>query len=169
MGFTLPPELEREILARADRVNGVPIDKVEKHDHSVDANRMVDPGVAIIGTKLVIMLPVVTRSEANESAWHRKMIRKLSVKEAVRKTLGPHHGLLTPFAVAYHSGTALRVVFTRMSVRNLDRGNLAVSMKAVEDCIEGALLASDGSPLWRSEYEQEQGAVGVKVEIECWS
>lgn len=122
------------------------------------------------GGWLVITIPAIVRSEANESAWHRKMIRKLSAKEAVRTTLGPRHGLLTRYAEAYHSGKALRVKFVKLGGRRLDRGNLAVSLKAIEDAVEGALLANDGSPLWLSSYEQEPGGlIGVRVEIEVAS
>jgi hypothetical protein len=130
--------------------------------------KLVEPGVGIVEGKLVAFIPCVTRSEANESKWTRKMSRKLSAKRAVRETLGPHLMLLVPFAEAYHQGQALKVVLTRLGGRTLDRCNLPTSMKAVEDMIAGALLADDGSPQWHVSYEQEPGEVGVKVEIELW-
>lgn len=134
---------------------------------------LVEAGVAVsvnVATgeveSLVALLPVVTRSEANESKWVKKMSRKLSTKRAVRETLGPHHDKLSPFALAYHAGRALRIVFTRLGGKRLDRGNISVSLKAVEDCLEGALLANDGDPRWRAEYKQEPGgAVGVRIEL----
>lgn len=130
--------------------------------------KLIEPGIRLDAHRLEIHLPIATKGEANESKWTRKMNRKLSAKAAVRKIIGPHHRLLTPFAEAYHAGKALRIVFTRLGGRRIDLGNLSVCFKAIEDCIEGALLASDGDPRWVSKYEQSPGPgpMGVRVVIE---
>jgi hypothetical protein len=162
----LDKELERKILSMPGVVVCGPGSLVQTPaDHIPEVKEMVEPGVGIVGGTLVAFIPCVTRSEANESKWTRKMARKLSAKRAVRETLGPHLAMLVPFAEAYHQGKALRVVLTRLGGRTLDRCNLPTSMKAIEDMIAGALLADDGSPAWHVSYEQEPGAVGVKVEI----
>lgn len=162
MGWKISPELEAKCRAMCE--------PTVKESLTVESSEMVEPGIAIEANRLTILIPAVTRSEANESKWVKKMARKLSAKEAVRRTLGPHHAALSRYAEAYHAGKQLRVTFTRLGGRQLDRGNLAVSMKAIEDMIEGALLASDGSPLWMSFYEQEtSGPTGVRVEIEVYA
>ena len=127
----------------------------------------VTPIMTIDGGKLTAVIPCILRSEANKNdKLRQKLKRKMSVKKAVKEALGPHCSLLAPFAEAFHSGKALRVCFTRLGGRRLDRGNLAVSFKTVEDILEGALLANDGSSLWNSSYEQEPGgAVGVRIEL----
>ena len=127
----------------------------------------VTPSVTIDGGKLTAVIPCILRSEANKNdKLRQKLKRKMSVKKAVKEALGPHAFLLALFAEAYHRGKVLRIVFTRLGGRRLDRGNLAVSFKTVEDILEGALLANDGSPLWQSSYEQEPGGpVGVRIEL----
>jgi hypothetical protein len=128
--------------------------------------RMVVATVAMEGDTLVAFIPAITRSEANESKWTRKMVRKLSAKKAVKDTLGCHYRLLVPFAEAYHAGKPIRVTLTRLGGRKLDACNLPSSMKAIEDALEGALLADDGSPLWIVEYRQNVGHhVGVQINL----
>lgn len=113
------------------------------------------------------IIPALTRSETNEPKWVQKMRRKLSAKEACRRTIGPYLALLVPFAKAYHAGKTLLIIFTRLGGRRLDPCNLPSSMKVVEDMIAGALLANDGSPIWQVTYQQEPGGqIGVKVTIE---
>lgn len=130
---------------------------------------LVTPSVSIVGESLVAMIPAVTRSGANELRWAKKMMRNLSVKRAVRETLGPHHDKLSRFALAYHAGRALRITFVRLGGRRLDAGNVAMSLKSVEDVLEGALLANDGDARWRAEYCQEPGgSVGVRITIELF-
>lgn len=129
--------------------------------------KLVEPGIVTVGNQLVITLPVVTRSEANESKWDVKMRRKFPARRAVRDTLGAAYASLVPFAEAYHAGRALRVVFARLGGRRLDRCNLPSSMKAVEDMVAGALLADDGDSRWHVSYEQDPGGpVGVCITIE---
>ena len=128
---------------------------------------MVEPWVGVSNGILVALIPAITRSEANESKWTAKMRRKLSAKKAVRDTVGPHLSLLLPYAEAYHAGKGLRLYFVRLGGRKLDRmANLGPSLKVIEDCFAGAMLADDGDLRWRSECSQEPGGrVGVRVEI----
>jgi hypothetical protein len=61
-----------------------------------------------------------------------------------------------------------RITLTRINRtrHRLDVGNLAVSMKAVQDGVCDALGIDDGDPAIEWGYRQEQGeAYGVKVEV----
>jgi hypothetical protein len=166
----LPKHLVDQILSRP----GVVVRSAVMHaptDNTPASDEFVQPSVELSARdkRLTATIPAVTKGNTNgvESKWWKKMSRNLSAKKAVRDTLGPHVLKLVPFAVAWHRGNALRIVFTRLGGRRLDRGNLATSLKAVEDMIEGALLACDGDPRWLSSYEQcPGGPVGVRVEIE---
>ena len=44
--------------------------------------------------------------------------------ELIQLAWGPHLSRLAPFGEAYHQGKALRIVFTRMGGRKMDRSNL---------------------------------------------
>lgn len=160
MGMKLPKDLERKILSMCGEES--------KADAPTIATvpKMVQPSVAFVGDKLVAYIPCVTRTEANESSWARKMLRKLPAKRITRETLGPYAGLLVPFIEAWHRGEALRVTFTRLGSRRLDAGNLPSSLKSVEDVVAAGLFADDGDPKWMARYEQSPGGeVGVRVEI----
>lgn len=128
---------------------------------------LVEPIVFAAGGVFTAYLPIITRSEANESAWYRKMKRKCAAKRVIREALGPHLGLLVPYAEHFHSGGALRVVLTRLGGRKMDRTvNNPNALKVVEDMIAGAMLIDDGDSRWHCRCEQEPGGpVGVRVEI----
>ncbi len=133
--------------------------------------KMVEPGVAVVDGVFVAMIPAILRSEANESQWHRKMLRKLSSKKAVRDTLGPHLAILLPYAEAYHAGKGLRAKFTKLGGRKLDvMANLGNSMKAIEDAVAWAMLVDDGDSRWHATPHYEPGElVGVRVEISIFA
>lgn len=136
----------------------------------VDDDTLVESSCTLVNGVFVAMIPAMTRSEANESSWYRKMLRKGPAKNACRLTLRRGHALLTYFVAAYLAGKALKLTFTRMGGRLLDAGNLSVSMKTIEDMVAGALLIDDGDPLWLPIYQQIPGGpVGVRVEIEVLS
>jgi hypothetical protein len=84
-----------------------------------------------------------------------------------RRPLGRHLSLMAPFADAYHGGKALRIVFTRLGGRRMDRSNLPTAIKATEDALAFMMGACDGDPRWRNEFAQEPGgAFGVRIELE---
>ena len=170
----ISPELERQILARPDTVvrtggaamaiYNTPI--AFRHKHVTNKAKLVEPSVDLIGGTFVAVIPAITRSEANEPRWVKKMRRKLSTKQAVRQTIGPYARLLWPLAEAYHQGKMLKVCMTRLGGRRLDECNLPSSMKVVEDMVAGALLADDGDPRWSPRWKQSPGGeIGVVVEI----
>jgi hypothetical protein len=162
MGMRVDKETERRILQLV--ADGLPL---LKRIPDEEPQEMVEFGIAIEKNRLTCTIPCITRSEANESKWHKKMARKLSVKRAVRESLGRHHAAFSTFAEHFHQGKPLRVVLTRLGGRKLDAlANLGASLKGVEDMIAGLLLADDGSPLWQATAAQEPGGpMGVRVEI----
>lgn len=128
---------------------------------------MLDASATLCDGKLTVCLPVVTASESNERRWQRTMHRKISAKRAVREAIGPHHGLFTPFAEAYHSGEAIAVSFCRVGQRRCDHSNLPAAMKYVEDQIAAFIAADDGDPRWRPTFSQDADheRIGVVVEM----
>ncbi len=159
------PGLSPETLAEIER-GQMPQCRPLEGPEELGTQEMVEAGFAANSGCLTITIPCITRSEANESSWMAKMRRKLPAKRATREALAPCHGFLNRYVVAYHSDRALRIVFTRLGGRRLDKGNLPSSLKAVEDVVAAALLADDGSPKWHVSYEQIPGGpLGVRVEI----
>lgn len=166
----LPKDVLRDILARAEPSTRQPLGAKLTKKAKRATETLVQPHVLVALGQFIAILPIVTRSEANEPAWQRKMARKMTAKRIFREAIGPHYSLLEPFARAYHSQKALRVRFTRLGGRKLDLCNLPTSMKAVEDMLAGALLADDGDPRWMVSYEQSLGGpVGVRIEMEVAS
>lgn len=131
---------------------------------------LVEAGVVYENNRLVITVPCVLRSEANESQWQRTMARKLTVKKMIRQVLGPSLRELLPFADAFHNGyRSLKVTITKLGGRQFDKDNLYRAVKVVQDMIAGALLVDDGSPSWMMSAEQEPGGpCGVRIEIEVF-
>lgn len=131
------------------------------------AAKLVEPGIALVSGRLVIMVAVETRNEANQRDWRARSRRSGAAWRAVRESVGVHLSLLEPFARHYASGGALRVTFTRLGGRRLDQmANLGVALKGVEDAVAFLVGADDGDPRWHPVPRQEAGVVGVRVEIE---
>src|SRR5580658_5789805 len=108
MKFDLTKEQELDLIARGAKVTHVNEAALtgspsKEADVEPGERKMVERSVEVVDGKFIAVLPVITRSEANESSWHRKMHRKLSGKAACRQILGPHLRLLVPFAEAYHA------------------------------------------------------------------
>ncbi len=172
MGFTqkdLPPEVWKAIMER-----GVPVGepaRIKEKPTSKAPKPLIGPGVEIEGRKLVIRLPIVTKSESNERSWCKTMSRKISAKKTVRETIGRHHAKFTRFVEEYHKGAALNVLFKRVGHSKCDHSNLASAMKYIEDSVAAFLAADDGDPRWRSSFTQlpDFPLVGVVVEIEVFS
>jgi hypothetical protein len=161
----LSRELEAQILAmpgvqvrHAGSVEPAPAPKAKPE--------LVEPSVILAGGKLTAEIPVETVSEINDRKWKARSRRTGKAWKAVSRTICPHLILLASFAAAYHRGQALRIVFTRLGGKRLDRSNLPTALKATEDSVAYLLGADDGDPRWRAAWEQQPGgAVGVRVEI----
>ncbi len=111
-------------------------------------------------------LPVETSSEANGREWRKRSNRTQAARRVVSAQLGRDLVYLAVFAAHYHAGGALRITFTRLGGRKLDRSNLPTALKATEDALCLMLGADDGDPRWQPAWEQEPGgAVGVRVEL----
>lgn len=110
-------------------------------------------------------IPVETASEANGRDWRKRSKRSDGAWRAVSRAMGPELRALAAFAEAFHDGFPIRVQFTRIGGRRLDRSNLPTALKAVEDAVAFMLGADDGSPLWCAEWQQRPGGdrVGVMV------
>lgn len=111
-------------------------------------------------------IPLETRSEVNHREWRKRSKRSDAAWMAVSKAFGPHLAYVVRFASDYHSGIPVRVRFTRIGGRKLDRSNLPSACKAVEDVTAFFLGANDGSDLWKAEFEQEPcDGLGVRIEF----
>lgn len=118
----------------------------------------VPPNVWIVG--------VLTRSESNERKWQDKSNRTKAARAAVSKCFGKSLPSLAQFAEHYHAGGSLRIVFTRLAPKRLDRGNVSTALKAVEDALALMLGADDGDARWLATYAQETSErYGVRIEL----
>jgi hypothetical protein len=167
----LHPDVLRDILARAVPASGptpIPI------ENSPRTKAFVQAGVAIEATRVVVVVPTETKSEANQvgsnsGGWKGKAKRTKNAKMILFHTLWPFHGSLTPFVKHFHGHGGLRVTFTRLGGRVLDDDNLRSSMKATRDGIAALMLADDGDSRFHWCYGQEPGgAIGIRVEIEMF-
>lgn len=173
MGATLGPT------ARFDASEGFGPQVDAKPEKGRESATLVEPGVAVIfrcdphvtpagNYTLIALIPIKTASEINGRDWRKRSGRSKASWNAVSRVLGPHLGLLAPFSEAYRSQRALKVTFTRLGGRKLDRSNLPTATKAVEDALAFMLGADDGDPRWHSSFEQEPGDVGVRIELELF-
>lgn len=114
------------------------------------------------------LVGVETRSESNQRKWKDKSNRTKAARAAVSKCFGKTLAALAVFAEHYHAGGAVRVEFTRLAPRRLDRGNVSVALKAVEDALALLMGADDGDARWLASYEQEMSErYGVRIKLEC--
>lgn len=115
----------------------------------------------------VWVVGVETRSETNKRSWKDRNKRTIAARRSVSWLFGRTLAHVAPFAAHYHGGGVLRVTFTRLASRTLDRGNLSASMKAIEDAVCLMLGADDGDARWVASYEQERNErMGVRVVME---
>lgn len=166
----VPPEVWEALMQRGIPSGSTIGPSITTRQRALSSRELIEPSVVIVGSKLVVGIPVATYSDANERKWQKVMQRKISAKRAVRETIGPNHGLFTRFAEAYHAGKALCVCFRRVGHRRVDRSNLPTTMKYVEDTIAAFIAADDGDPRWRPSFDQDpdHDGVGVVVEIEVF-
>lgn len=153
------PEDHPAILA-AKAKGLIPADAPRKREKAeLVTAKYISPGTWIV--------PVLTVSESNERGRWARAGRTIAARTAVSRTIGPWLPALASYSAHYHSGFPLRVVFTRLGGRKLDRSNLATALKAVEDALAMMMGADDGNPKWQAEWEQEPGGKhGVRIELE---
>lgn len=128
-----------------------------------------------------IYLPIRTVSESNlREHWAKKSKRvkaqreetKLRVADALRKNFKN----LSPEARKQYKNnyknaftySRLDITLTRIAPRKLDRGNLGISFKAIQDGISDAIGIDDGDARLYWRYEQRKGKpkeYAVEVEI----
>lgn len=119
---------------------------------------------AIVATWTV---PLETKSESNQRAWQGKSNRTQAARRAVSQAFGPTLAFAARFAEHYHGGGTIRVTFTRLGGKRMDRSNIPAAMKGVEDAVALILGADDGDDRWDAEFEQETGGrIGVRIQME---
>lgn len=115
----------------------------------------------------VWVVGVETRSEANKRSWKDRSKRTIAARRAVSALFGRTLSHLAPFAAHYHGGQPLGITFSRLAPHRLDRGNVSVALKAVEDAVAMMLGADDGDPRWVAIYEQEHNPrMGVRIQFD---
>ncbi len=116
-------------------------------------------------------VPVITASETNSPGrdWRARHRRSKEGWRQVSQTLGPHLRALARFAEIYHKHGQIRMTFTRLGGRKMDKSNLPAAMKGIEDALAFMLGADDGDSRWSPRFEQDTTSetVGVKIVIEA--
>lgn len=174
MGLRITPQQERElidmgaVITPANHAAYAPKDEAVAKKKKTPV-KLVEPWICGYPSGHVeLHVPIETINETNSrAAWQAKNRRAGAAWVAVRKAIGVHLSLLEPFAKEYASNGALRVRFTRLGGRKLDRSNLSPACKGVEDAIAYCLGANDGDPRWHPDWDQDTSwdGVGVRVEI----
>lgn len=134
-----------------------------------EVRTMVEPSIAIVDGKLVLMVAVETKNETNQRIWKAKNRRAGAAWRAVRGAIGSNLALLEPFTRHLAVNGSLRATFTRLGGRHLDvLANLGASFKGVEDAICYLLGLDDRDSRWHPipAQDTEHDGVGVMVEIE---
>lgn len=137
-------------------------------DKRKQAARQLCPALrAWQGSRLIVTVPVETRSESNLRDWRARSRRSGSAWKAVRSAVDVGDLKVFQDRVRIDHG-AVEIVLTRLGGRKLDKGNLPGSMKGVEDAIAYLLDIDDGSLHWSVRFEQEpgNGPMGVRIELE---
>ncbi len=113
-------------------------------------------------------LPIEVKSESNlREHWAQKNRRKNEQSFIVRTLI--KCSSLVRWQQAFQKGP-LRITFTKLGGRRLDRSNLPVSFKGIEDTFAWLMGCNDGHGNWRPAWEQEPGGpVGIKIRIEAIS
>ena len=159
-------EYARRGLVRADTLRSVRLPDLTPESDQPEGKVVLlpsffmEPATWVIGCKTI--------SVSNDRRHHAKLTgMKQSQRRAVAKLLGRHLRELVPFADAYHSGKVLNVTLTRLAPRQMDRSNVSVSLKYIEDTVADFLGADDGANNWQIECKQEKSErYGVRLELE---
>jgi len=113
-----------------------------------------------------ITLPIETASEANGREWRERSNRNKEARRIVSRVIGSRWEFFHRFPVAYHKGEKLKLIFTRLGGRKLDKANVGPALKGVEDALALMFGANDGDDRWDSSFEQSPGGLkGVRIEI----
>jgi hypothetical protein len=167
MGMKLPPELERQILNTPGVVVTYAQPLTLPSPPEPKAVQLIEPGIALVKGMVTLLVAFQSVSETNQRDWKARSRRSGMAWRAIREAIGPHLGLLEPLCLHYTQGGALRVTFTRLGGRMMDRSNLPAAMKGLEDATAYCLGADDGHPAWHSFFEQQPTSpVGVMIQIE---
>lgn len=148
--------------------SGAPSAAREVVQKSKKATPQVFPDIEFQGNAVLIVLPILTKSEANQGGnWKGKSQRTKDARRQMSKLCGPKLRQLARFAEHYHQGGILKAKITRLGGRHLDKmANLGAALKATEDAICLMLGVDDGDPRWQVIADQEPGGdVGVSIEI----
>lgn len=135
---------------------------------SKEKPELVAGAFAQIDGRAVWVLPILTVAESNSrDDWAKKSNRTRTARRIVSRAFGPRLDVVARFALAFHAGRTLGVVFTRLGGRKLDKGvNLPSALKATEDAVALMLGADDGAPNWDAKFEQQPGGKsGVRIEL----
>ena len=157
--FIVGPPVRLPVVAK---VGGAEIPRRRKKSEMVQESISVNEGV------LTIVCAVETFSEINGRDWRERSKRTKAARIAVRSAIAHRLDLLHTYSRHYTAGGTLKVTFTRLGGKKLDRmANLGTALKGVEDAFAYLLFASDGDARWRATAEQEPGGeVGVRITVE---
>lgn len=157
------------------RVNGVPVAEYQPAGGSADTGPPVKPknpkpDVPMVAPLFVApgtwVLPIPTASEINGRKWRERSKRTDIAWRIVSPAFGPRVDYYAHYQRFYHAGRPLRIVFTRLGGKKIDRANLGSALKATEDAVAFMLGANDGNENWQSEFEWEPGERhGVRIQF----
>lgn len=110
-------------------------------------------------------IPVEVRSESNlREHWSVRMTRAQEQKSAVFACVRSYDVVRWRDLLPVRG---IRITFTRLGGRKMDRSNLPVAFKAIEDALAKVMQVDDGHANWLPHYEQSPGGpVGVRISIE---
>ncbi len=115
-------------------------------------------------------IPVQVVSESNNREhWTKKNARKkeqqLGVIAAIKSNI--YSSWVLDWLPVHIANKPFRITFTRCGGKKMDRSNLPVAFKGVEDVLADLLGIDDGHANWLAAWEQEPGGpVGIKIRIE---
>lgn len=113
-----------------------------------------------------LTLPIETASEANGRKWRERSHRNKEARRIVSKEIGCRWEYFHRFPVAYHRGERIKLIFTRLGGRKLDKANIGSALKQTEDALALMFGANDGDDRWDASHEQQPGGLkGVRIEI----
>jgi hypothetical protein len=156
-------DYEAELLRRADKIDGRPVQPAEKDKKRAKAE-MVE---ARFEPPCTFWIPVETKSETNMRDWKARSNRSDKAWRAVSKAFGPCLYTIAMVASHLHQRKAnVHCKMTRLGGKMLDRSNLPSALKHVEDAVCFFLGIQDNDPRWCPEWDQcTDEKVGVKIEL----
>ncbi len=146
---------------------GVRLDAMPRDKRASKRELVPNAYVGCQGNWLAWQIGVEVVSEANLRSRHERSARAAAQKRAVMAFLAPDWKIWGPAGDHCRAGKPLLVRLTRIGGKRLDRVNLMVAFKAVEDAVAALLGCNDGSPFWLLECEQcSADGVGIRIEFE---